>query len=114
AGRPGSSCRTPRSAGREADATVGPVAERLVRRATAPAEGDPRVLTQNFAVVVDDAHLAAQEQRSVRARLDGQLARRLLLRPAVQAAVMERAGRALLDRCRDLIGVGSVQQDPRP
>ena len=51
------------------------VAERLVRRAAAPAERHACVLAQDRAVVGDDAHAPAQEQRTVRARLDGELVR---------------------------------------
>ena len=83
----------------------------VLRRATA-AQRDTRVLPDQTAVRVDDANGPADEERAVRARLDRRFRGWLFLQPAVEAAVVERAGRATLDRSRDSVCVGRVDDDP--
>jgi hypothetical protein len=65
-------------------------------------------------VRVDDANAAADEERAVRTRLDRRFRRWLFLGPAIETAVVERAGRASLDRGRDSVCVGRVDDDPGP
>jgi len=88
------------------------VAEGLVLRRAAAAQRGARVLPNQVAVRVDDANGAANEERAVRARLDRRFRGWLFLQPAVEAAVVERAGRATLDRSRDSVCVGRVDDDP--
>lgn len=63
---------------------------------------------------VDDANGTTDEERAVRTRLDRRLSGWLFLRSAVEAAVVERAGRTALDRSRDSVCVGRVDDDPGP
>ena len=88
------------------------VAERLVLRRATAAQRDTRVLPDQTAVRVDDADGASNEERAVRARLDRRFRRRLFLQSAVEAAVVERACGAALDRSRDSVCVGRVDDDP--
>jgi hypothetical protein len=88
------------------------VAEGLVARGAAPAEGDARVLADGRTVDVDDANAPPQEQRTVRARLDDRVVGRLLLRAAVDASKVQRAGGAGEDRLCNALGVGRVDADP--
>src|SRR6186997_598987 len=90
------------------------VAKRLVLRRAAAAQRDARVFPNQVAVRVDDANGAADEERAVRARLDRRFRQWLFLQAAVEAAVVERAGRAALDRSRDGLRVGCVDDDPGP
>jgi len=90
------------------------VAEGLVLRRAAAAQRGARVLPNQVAVRVDDANGAADEERAVRARLDRCFRRWLFLQSAVEAAVVERAGRAALDRSRDGACIGRVDDDPGP
>jgi hypothetical protein len=70
------------------------VAERLVLRGAAAAECDTRVLADESTVWIDDPHVAAHEQRTVRSWFDARGLRRQLLRPAVEASEVQRAGGA--------------------
>jgi hypothetical protein len=88
------------------------VAEGLVLRRAAATERHACVLTNQPAVPIDDANGAADEERAVRAWLDRCFRRLLFPAPAIEAAVVERAGRAALDRRRDSLCVGRVDDDP--
>ena len=90
------------------------VAEGLVLRRAAAAQRDARVLPNQPAVRIDDANGAADEERAVRTRLDRRFFLRLLLASAIETAVVERAGRTSLDRGRDPVCVGRVDDDPGP
>src|SRR5436305_13203699 len=85
----------------EPDPAMGSIAERLVRRTAASAQGYARVLADHLALVVDDAQSAAHEKGTVRAWVDDRLVGRLLLRSAVQPAVVQCPRGALLDGGRD-------------
>jgi hypothetical protein len=88
------------------------VAERLVLRRATAAQSDPRVFPYQPTVRVDDADGAPDEERTIRAWLDRGFLRRLFLLTAVETAVVECAGRTALDRGRDSVCVGRVDDDP--
>jgi hypothetical protein len=90
------------------------VAEGLVLRRAAAAERYSCVFPNQVAVRVDDPNGAADEERAIRARLDRRFRRLLFLAPAIETAVVERAGRAALDRSRDGVCLGRVDGDPGP
>src|SRR6187455_115897 len=90
------------------------VAERLVLRRAAATERHTCVLPNQVTVRVDDANGTADEERAVGTRLDRRFRRLLFLAPTIQAAVVERAGRAALDRSRDRVCVGRVDDNPGP
>jgi hypothetical protein len=90
------------------------VAEGLVLRRAAATQRHARVLPNQLAFRVDDANEAANEERSVRTRLDRRVLLWLLLASAIKAAVVERAGRTSLDRRRDSVCVRRVDDDPGP
>jgi hypothetical protein len=90
------------------------VAERLVLGSTAATKRQPRVFPNQLTVLVDDANEAADEERAVRPRLDRRFLLWLLLRSAVEPAVVERTGWTGLDRGRDRVCVGGVDDNPRP
>jgi hypothetical protein len=90
------------------------VAERLVLGSTAATKRQPRVFPNQLTALVDDANEAADEERAVRTRLDGRSRLWLLLRSAVEPAVVERTGWTGLDRGRDRVCVGGVDDNPRP
>ena len=90
------------------------VAERFVLRRAAPAERNPRVLSEQLAVLAEDPDLAADEQRPVGALLHRGLLRHWLLRPAVPTAEVQRSRRAALDHLADLVGRSVIDDDPGP
>ena len=53
-------------------------------------------------------------RRAVRTRLDRRFRPLLFLAATIEAAVVERAGRAALDRSRNGVRVGRVDDDPGP
>jgi hypothetical protein len=57
---------------------------------------------------------AAHEERSIRSWIDGRLFWCLLLRFAVELAVVQRTSRTPLDGRSDGVAVGGVDDDPRP
>jgi hypothetical protein len=90
------------------------VAEGLVLRRAAATQRHARVFPNQLVVRVDDANETADEERAVRARLDRRFLLRLLLASAIEPAVVERAGRTGLDRGRDSVCIGRVDDDPGP
>lgn len=90
------------------------VAERLVLRRAAATERHACVLPNQVTVRIDDANGTTDEERPVRTRFDRRFRRWLFVAPTVEAAVVERAGGAALDRSRDRVCVGSVDDDPGP
>lgn len=90
------------------------VAEGLVLRRAATAQRYARVFPNQLAVRANDANGAADEERPVRTRLHCRLRRSLFLPPAIETAVVERAGRTGLDRGRDSVCVGRVNDNPGP
>jgi hypothetical protein len=90
------------------------VAEGLVPRRAAATQRHTGVFPNQLAVRVDDANGPADEERAIRTRLDCRLLLRLFLAPAVETAVVERAGRTGLDRGGDSVRVGRVDDDPGP
>jgi hypothetical protein len=90
------------------------VAERLVLRRATAAQSDPRVFPYQPTVRVDDADLTPDEERAIRTWLDRGFLRRLFLSAAIETTVVERAGRTGLDRSRDSVCIGCVDDDPGP
>jgi hypothetical protein len=90
------------------------VAEGLVPRGAAATQRHARVFPNQLAARVDDANVAADEERAVRTRLDRRVLLRLLLASAIETAVVERAGRTGLDRGRNGVYIGRVDDDPGP
>jgi hypothetical protein len=93
---------------------VAAVAEGLVLRRATAAQSDPRVFPYQPTVRVDDADGASDEERTIRTWLDRGFLRRLFLSAAIETAVVERAGRTGLDRGRDGVCIGRVDDDPGP
>src|SRR6516162_1373240 len=100
--------------GPEPHLAMAAVAERLVGRCAAPAQRYPGVLPDQGVVLTEDPDVAAEEQRAVRAFLYRGFLRHRLLRPAVQAAEVQRARGTALDHLADLAGRSVVHDDPRP
>src|SRR5436189_5528434 len=98
---------------REAVCLVRAVAEGLVRRAPAAAERGALALVEDRSVGVEDAHAAADEQRSVRrsANLERLRAQRAL---PFEPAGAERARGAEVDGALDVIGGRGVGRHPGP
>src|SRR5688500_17999553 len=98
--------------GPEPDRPVGVVAEREVRGAAAAAEGEAGAAADDVSLLVLDLDVAAHEQRPVAHRNHGGLIRRPLAGRAVEALVLERAGRAPNHRQCNGVGVAGREIDP--
>src|SRR5688572_19027014 len=98
--------------GPKPDRPVGVVAEREVRGATAAAEGEAGAAADDVSLLVLDLDVAAHEQWPVAHRNHGGLIRRLLAGRAVEALVLERAGRAASHGQRDGAGIAGREIDP--
>src|SRR5439155_22480020 len=96
----------------ERRAQVRVVAERLVLRKPGAAQRCARQRLDG-SILVPHLDVAPNQQRPVADRRDARWLGRLLLEPAVEAAVLERTAWAALDDARELIGVRGVGHDPR-
>ena len=97
----------------EPDGDVRVVAEGLVRRFTAAAEGGAGKGLDG-AILAPDIDLAAHEQRTIPQGRDGGCSFGILLGAAVQPPVKQGAAWAPLHDVGNLVGARRVGQDPRP
>jgi hypothetical protein len=97
----------------EMNRPVSPIAEGLIRRMPAAAQGSSGQFVDG-AVLIGDAQIAAQVERAVRTGFDSGMLGEGLLETSIQASETQGANWAFHDRGCDLVGAGGIHHHPGP